>query len=54
MKFNNVNQETQEKALEILEKAEDKSKAIVEVIEMLNTAQHEDLIKELQAGSTYS
>ena len=51
MKFNNVNQETQDKALELLNNSEDKSKAIVEVIEMLNTAQHADLIKELQMES---
>ena len=48
MKFNNVNLETQNKALEMLEKSEDKSKAIVDVIEMLNAEQHEGLIKELQ------
>lgn len=49
MKFNNVNQETQTKAIDMLNTAEDKSKAIVEVIEMLNTAAHADLIEQLQA-----
>lgn len=49
MKFNNVNQETQTKAIDMLNTAEDKSKAIVDVIEMLNTAAHADLIEQLQA-----
>lgn len=48
MKFNNVNQEVQNKALELLNNAEDKSQAILQVIEMLNTASHEDLIVQLQ------
>ena len=49
MKFNNVNQEIQSKALELLNSSEDKSKAIVDVIEMLQSAQHESLIAQLQA-----
>lgn len=48
MKFNKVNQELQEKVLGLLNNSEDKSKAIYEAIEMLNEAQHQDLIKQLQ------
>ena len=48
MKFNKVNQELQEKVVELLNNSEDKSKAIYEAIEMLNEAQHQDLIKQLQ------
>ena len=48
MKFNKVNQELQEKVVELLNNSEDKSKAIYEAIEMLNEAQHQDLIEQLQ------
>ena len=48
MKFNKVNQELQEKVVELLNNSEDKSRAIYEAIEMLNEAQHQDLIKQLQ------
>lgn len=48
MKFNKVNQELQEKVLGLLNNSEDKSKAIYEAIEMLNEAQHQDLIEQLQ------
>ena len=48
MKFNKVNQELQEKVVELLNSSEDKSKAIYEAIEMLNEAQHQDLIEQLQ------
>lgn len=48
MKFNKVNQELQEKVVELLNNSEDKSKAIYEAIEMLNEAQHNDLIEQLQ------
>lgn len=48
MKFNKVNQELQEKVVELLNNSEDKSKAIYEAIEMLNEAQHQDLIEKLQ------
>lgn len=48
MKFNKVNQELQEKVVELLNNSEDKSKAIYEAIEMLNEAQHQDLIDQLQ------
>lgn len=48
MKFNKVNQELQEKVVELLNNSEDKSKAIYEAIEMLNEAQHHDLIEQLQ------
>ena len=48
MKFNKVNQELQEKVVELLNNSEDKSKAIYEAIEMLNEAQHHELIEQLQ------
>ena len=48
MKFNKVNQELQEKVVELLNNSENKSKAIYEAIEMLNEAQHQDLIEQLQ------
>ena len=48
MKFNNVNSEVQTKALELLNNADDKSKAIVEVFEMLNAESHKALIEQLQ------
>ena len=48
MKFNKVNQELQNKVVELLNNSEDKSKAIYEAIEMLNEAQHKDLIEQLQ------
>ena len=48
MKFNKVNQELQEKVVELLNNSEDKSRAIYEAIEMLNEAQHQDLIEQLQ------
>lgn len=48
MKFNKVNHELQEKVVELLNNSEDKSKAIYEAIEMLNEAQHQDLIEQLQ------
>ena len=48
MKFNKVNQELQEKVVELLNNSEDKSKAIYEAIEMLNEAQHQDFIEQLQ------
>lgn len=48
MKFNNTNSEIQSKALEILNNAEDKSQAIVEVFEMLNAESHKGLIEQLQ------
>ena len=48
MKFNNVNTEVQNKALELLNNAENKSQAIVEVFEMLNAESHKELIEQLQ------
>lgn len=48
MKFNKVNQELQNKVVELLNNSEDKSKAIYEAIEMLNEAQHSDLIEQLK------
>lgn len=48
MKFNKVNQELQNKVVELLNNSDDKSKAIYEAIEMLNEAQHSDLIAQLQ------
>lgn len=48
MKFNNVNSEVQNKALELLNNAENKSQAIVEVFEMLNAESHKELIEQLQ------
>ncbi|MDO5352886.1 MAG: hypothetical protein Q4E81_08680, partial [Succinatimonas sp.] len=47
-KTNTLSKETQEKALEILKNSEDKSNAIVEVIEMINSAHHADFIEQLQ------
>lgn len=47
----NVNQETQDRAREILEKGEDKVQAIVDTIELLAAEQHADLIKQLQADN---
>lgn len=49
MKFNKINSATINKAKEILEKAEDKSSAIVEVAEMLIGDRYEELIKEVVA-----
>lgn len=49
MKFNKINSATIDKAKEILEKAEDKSSAIVEVAEMLIGDRYEELIKEVVA-----
>ena len=43
MKFNKINSATINKAKEILEKAEDKSSAIVEVAEMLIGDRYEEL-----------
>lgn len=43
-----LNKETQDKALEILKNSDDKSGAIVEVIEMINEATHSELIEELK------
>lgn len=40
--------QAKEEALEILQNAEDKSQAIVEVAELLASAQHEDLINEIR------
>lgn len=43
-----MNKEIQEKAINMLKNAEDKSKAITEVFEMLNEEANTELIKELQ------
>lgn len=48
MKFGNISAELQAELVQKLEASENKSETIVEVIEKLNTAAHEDLIKELQ------
>lgn len=48
MKFNeNKMKEAQEKALKILQENEDKSKAILEAVEVINEAQYGDIIKEI-------
>ena len=47
MKFNKVDKATLEKAKEILEKAEDKSQAILEAVELLNQAANKDLIEQI-------
>lgn len=50
MKFNKkVSEATMQKAKEILEKAEDKSEAIMQVIEMIAEERNKDLIKEIVA-----
>ena len=47
MKFNKVDKATLEKAKEILEKAEDKSQAILEAVELINEAANKDLIERI-------
>lgn len=47
MKFNKVDKATLEKAKEILEKAEDKSQAILEAVELINEAANKDLIEQI-------
>ncbi len=49
MKLNGISTELQQSMIEKLTGAENKSAAIVEVIEELNEARHKDLIAELQA-----
>ena len=48
MKNKTVNKEIQKQALDLLEKADDKSTAIVQAIALINEAQNEELIKQLQ------
>lgn len=47
MKFN-VKEDTQNKALQMLKDAEDKTSAIIEVMDMLLTETHEELIQQIQ------
>lgn len=49
MNLENVMEKTTEEALELLQNAEDKSQAIVQVIEKIVSAKNSDLIKELKA-----
>ena len=52
MKFNKVDKATLEKAKEILEKAEDKSQAILEAVELINETANKDLIEQILKEST--
>ena len=49
MKIENQNEKFQEKAMEILENAENKSEAILEVIQMVQEAKADEIINELKA-----
>lgn len=49
MKIENVNEKFQEEAMEILENAENKSEAILQVIQMAQEAKAEEIINELKA-----
>lgn len=48
MKIENQSEKFQEEALELLEKAENKSEAIVQVIQMAQEAKYEEIINELK------